>query len=181
LGFIDYAWAVSLQKDNTKVKILQDETIDQPLLLGDNFGFTIKLPTVRIQKDKSISYLGLKFSGDNSGKSKVGRIFRASVIHLTTHTLAPFSKDRIVTSPSDGILTAYAKSLVNDVYLNAYIQAWYPDRLFDIAYANALAYQRIKPSNHIFMPSTKLMTALVTQFYIGSMKNSPGSEEEQVG
>ena len=25
LGFIDYAWAVSLQKDNTKVKILQDE------------------------------------------------------------------------------------------------------------------------------------------------------------
>ncbi|NLF87818.1 hypothetical protein GX563_03235 [Candidatus Bathyarchaeota archaeon] len=180
MGFIDYAWAASLQKDNTKVKILQDETIDQPLLLSDNFGFTIKLPTVRIQKDKSISFLGVKFSGDNAGKSKVGRVFRASVMHLTTHTLAPFSKDRIVISPSDGIVTAYAKSLVNDVYLNAYIQAWYPDRLFDIAYANALAYQRIKPSDHIFTTSTKLMAALLTQFYVGAMKNSPGVEEEKV-
>jgi hypothetical protein len=180
LGFIDYAWAASLQKDNTKVKILQDETIDQPLLLADNFGFTIKLPMVRIQKDKSISYLGLKFSGDNAGKSKVGRVFRASVMHLTTHTLAPFSKDRIVVSSSDGIVTAYAKSLVNDVYLNAYIQAWYPDRLFDIAYANALAYQRIKSSDHIFTISTKLMAALLTQFYVGSIKNSPGAEEEKV-
>ena len=27
-GFIDYAWAVSLQKDNTKVKILQDPSLD---------------------------------------------------------------------------------------------------------------------------------------------------------
>jgi hypothetical protein len=180
LGFIDYAWATSLQKDNTKVKILQDETIDQPVLLGDNFGFTIKLPMVRIQKDGTITYLGLKFPGDSAGKSKVGRVFRASVMHLTTHTLAPFSKERIVHNPNDGILDSYAKSLVNDVYTNAYIQAWYPDRLFDMAYVNALAYQKIKASDRIFTVSTKLMSALLTQYYVGSMKNSPGIEEEKV-
>jgi hypothetical protein len=180
LGFIDYAWASSLQKDNTKVKILLDEKIDQPVLLGDDFGYTIKLPTVRAQNDGSITYLGLRFNGDNVGKSKVGRVFRASVMHLTVHTLAPFSKDRIVPNPKDGISTAFAKALVNDVYINAYIQAWYPDRFFDIAYANAMAYQKIKASDHIFTSSTKLMSALLTQFFVGSTKNSPGFEEEKV-
>jgi hypothetical protein len=180
LGFIDYAWAVSLQKDNTKVKILQDETLDQPLLLGDEVGFTIKLPTVHLQKDGTISFLGLKFAGDNNGKSRVGRVFRASVMHLTLHTIAPFTRNRIVPNPKDGILDAYAKSLVNDVYINAYIQAWYPDRFFDLAYANALAYQKIKPCDRIFTSSTKLMSALLTQLYVGSMKNSPGVEEEKV-
>lgn len=180
LGFIDYAWAVSLQKDNTKVKIIQDETIDQPLLLSDDFGFTIKLPPVKTQEDGSITYLSLKFPGDKTGKSTVGRVFRASVMHLTTHTLAPFSKDRIVPNFDDDILDLYVKRLVNDVYINAYLLAWYPDRLFDLAYANAAAYQKIKPCNHIFMTSTRLMTALLTQLHVGCMKNSPGAEEEQV-
>jgi Mg-chelatase subunit ChlD len=179
LGFTDYAWAVSLQKDNTKVKIIQDPTIEQPVLLGDNFGFTIKLPQMHMQKDGTINFLGLDFPGDNAGKSRVGRVFRAAVMHLTTHTLAPFTKDRLVPNPNDPIAEAYAKSLVNDIYINAYIQAWYPDRFFDIAYANALAYQKIKASDRIFTSSTKLMTALLTQLNVGGFKNSPGAEEEK--
>jgi hypothetical protein len=109
LGFIDYAWAASLQKDNTKVKILQDENLEQPQLLGDLFGFTLKLPTVHMLKDGTISFLGYKFPGNNAGKAKVGRIFRASVMHLTTHTMAPFSKERVVPSEKDSIVTAFAK------------------------------------------------------------------------
>ena len=170
----------SLQKDNTKVKILQDETLEQPVLLSDNVGFTIKLPTVQIYDDgKKIRYLGLTFTGDSTGKSKVGRVFRASVMHLTLHTLAPFSKDRIVPNEKDSIVEAYAKSLVNDIYINAYVQSCYPDRFFDIAYANALAYQKIKSSGRIFTQSTKLMSALLTQLNVGVMKGSPGAEEEK--
>ncbi len=180
MGFIDYAWAASLQKDNTKVKILQDESLHQPLLIGDHYGFTIKLPTVRRHDDGSFSFVGHKFSGDNTGKSKLGRLFRASVIHLTTHTMAPFSKERIVPNPKDSIVEAYAKSLVNDVYSNAYIQAWYPDRFFDLAYANALSYQKIKASDHIYTDATKVMSALLTQLTVGAFKNSPGAEEEKV-
>lgn len=180
MGFIDYAWIASLQKDNTKVKILQDETLEQPVLLSDNVGFTIKLPTVQMIDDgKKIQYLGLTFTGDSAGKSKVGRVFRASVMHLTLHTLAPFSKDRIVPNEKDSIVEAYAKSLVNDIYINAYVQAWHPDRFFDIAYANALAYQKIKSSGRIFTQSTKLMSALLTQLNVGAMKGSPGAEEEK--
>ena len=179
MGFIDYAWAASLQKDDTKVKILQDETLVQPVLQADAVGFAIKLPTVHMLEGGSISFLGHKFPANNSGKSKIGRLFRASVMHLTVHTLAPFSKERIVPNEKDSIIEAYAKSLVNDSYINAYIQAWYPDRFFDLAYANALAYQKIKSSDRIFTSSTKLMAALLTKLNVGLIKNSPGVEEEK--
>jgi hypothetical protein len=177
LGFIDYAWSTSLQKDDTKVKILQDPVITQPLLQSDNFGFTIKLPCVKILEDGNFSFLGHTFDANNTGKTKIGRLFRAAVLHLTTHTLAPFSKEKIVPNGSDSIVEAFTKSLINDTYLNAYIQSSYPDRLFDLAYANALAYQKIKASERIFTTSTKVMTALLTKLNIGLIKNSPGVEE----
>jgi len=172
LGFIDYAWAASLQKDNTKVKILQDETLEQPVLLSDPYGFTLKFPTVHMLKDGSISFLGYNFPGTNAGKAKVGRVFRASVMHLTTHTLAPFSKERVVPNEKDPIVTAFAKRLVNDIYIQAYIGAWYPDRFFDVAYANALAYQKIKLCDHIFTSSTRVMSALLTQLNMGAVKGT---------
>ena len=180
MGFIDYAWAISVQKDNTKVKILQDTALTQPILQTDSFGFTIKLPCVEVSEDKKFSFLGYTFDASNTGKIRIGRLFRASILHLTAHTLAPFSKEKIAPNPSDSIVESFAKSLINDTYLNAYTQALYSDRLFDIAYANALAYQRIKSSERIFTNSTKLMTALLTKLNVGLIKNSPGVEEEKV-
>ena len=179
MGFIDYAWSVSLQKDNTKVKIIQDSLLEQPVLQSDDFGFTIKLPPVHLLKDETVTFLGHKFSAKNENKVKIGRLFRAAVLHLTTHTLEPFSKEKIVPDASEAIVEAFAKSLFNDTYVSAYIQTWYPDRLFDIAYANAFAYQRIKSSERIFTPSTRLMTALLTKLNVGLIKNSPGTEAEQ--
>jgi len=177
---MDYAWGVSVQKDNTKVKILQDPALVQPTLKSDNFGFTITFPTVHMMKDGNVSFLGHKFSASNEGKSKIGRLFRASVLHLTTHTLAPFPKEKIVPAKSDALVEAFAKSLVNDTYINAHMQSWYPDRFLDTAYANALAYQKIKSSERIFTNSTKLMAALLTKLNTGLIKVSPGAEEEQV-
>ncbi|HTY75869.1 MAG TPA: VWA domain-containing protein [Candidatus Nanoarchaeia archaeon] len=179
MGFIDYAWAVSLQKDNTKVKILQDPTLNQPELDADSVGFTVKLPTVQTLGDGSFSYLGHIFPPNNIGKTRIGRLFRASVLHLTTHTLAPFTKDRIAPKKSDAIVETFAKALINDVYVNAYIQAWYPDRFFDLAYANTLAFQKIKSSERIFTSSTKLMAALLTKLNVGLVKNSLGMEEDK--
>ena len=179
MGFLDYAWTVSFQKDNTKVKIRQDAALIQPTLELDNFGFTVKLPMAQFSENAEISFLGQKFPSNASGKSKVGRLFRASVLHLTTHTLAPFSKEKIAPKESDSITEAFAKSLINDIYINAYLQAWYPDRFVDIAYANALAFQKIKASERIYTNSTKLMTALLTKLNNGLIKGSLGIEEEQ--
>ena len=179
MGFLDYAWTISLQKDNTKVKILQDSTLDQPTLEQDDYGFTISLPTVRFLKDGQIFFLGQSFPQDTLGKSRLGRLFRASVLHLTTHTLAPLPKEKIVPNKSDSITVAFAKSLIRDIYVNAYLQALHPDRFVDIAYTNALIFQKIKPAHRIFASSTRVMTALLTKLNMGVIKGSLVAEEGQ--
>lgn len=178
MGFLDYAWSVSAQKDNTKVKISQDETLIQPTLELDNFGFTIKLPTAHFLEDSQISFLGHRFPATTQGKSIIGRLFRAAAIHLTTHTLAPFSKNRIVPDRSDAIPLAFAKSLVNDAWVDAYLQDRYPEKLIDIAYANTFAYQRIKSAQRIFTQSTKLMAAVLTMSNTGSSKGVLEEKQE---
>jgi hypothetical protein len=179
MGFLEYAWTISFQKDNQKVKILQEPSIDQPTIEADNFGFTIKLPTVQTSQDGQFVYLGQKFPANTQGKGKIGRLFRACVLHMTTHTLAPLPKEKIAPSKSDSITGAFAKSLIKDTYANAYLQAWYPDRFIDLAYASALAYQKIKPSQRIFAASTRVMSAILTKTNIGSIKGTLSQEEEQ--
>ncbi len=179
MGFLDYAWTVSFQKDNQKVKILQDTTIDQPTLQADDFGFTIKLPIVNTTPDDQFTYLGQVFPKTPQGKNKIGRLFRASVLHLTTHTLIPLPEEKAAPANLDSITGAFADTLIKDVYVNAYLQAWYPDRFVDLAYANALAYQKIKPAHRIFAASTKVMTTLLTKINVGSIKGNLTSEQEQ--
>jgi hypothetical protein len=180
MGFLDYAWTISLQKDKKKVKILQDSSLNQPVLLPDNFGFTIKLPKIQFLENKQISYLGEKLTLNKTGKVKVGRLFRAAVLHLTTHTLMPLPKEKVAPTDSDTFTEAFAKSIIRDVYVNAHLQAGHPDRFVDIAYANASSFQRIKPAERIFATSTKVMTALLSKINIGLVNGSLGTEEEQV-
>lgn len=179
MGFLDYAWIVSPQKDDTKVRMLQDQASVQPTLELDDVGFTIKLPTSKFLEDGRISFLGYKFASDSSGKSKVGRLFRASVIHLTTHTLAPFPNDKICPIKSDSLTEAFAKAMINDEYVHAYLLERNPEKLLDIAYANTLAYQKIKPSERIFTSSTRLMAALITKTNVGLIKGYLDDEQKQ--
>ncbi|MGF3522520.1 MAG: hypothetical protein ACQXXJ_05420, partial [Candidatus Bathyarchaeia archaeon] len=85
MGFLEYARNLSFQKDKEKVKILLDSNLVQPTLERDDQGFTIKLPKTQFLGDNQILYFGQRFTSDKSGKSKVGRLFRAAVLHLTTH------------------------------------------------------------------------------------------------
>ncbi len=179
MGFIDYAWTISFQKDNTKVKMLQDPDIDQPTFQPDEIGITIKLPSVKFLPNKQISYLGQVFPFDHQGKIRVGRLFRASVLHLTTHTLTMLPNEIMYPNNSDTPLLAYCKALARDTYVNAYLQAWYPDRFVDIAFANTCFYQRIKPVDRIFSPSTRVMTALLTKINLGAIKGTLSPEENQ--
>jgi hypothetical protein len=179
MGFLDYAWNVSIQKDNTKVRILQDSALDQPSLEPDKYGFTVKLPAIQFLEDGRISYLGETCPLNPAGKTKVGRLFRAAALHLTTHTLVPLPKDKIAPNKSDTFTEAFAKSLIRDVYVKALIKSMCPERLVDIAYANALAYNKLKRAERIFAPSTRVMTALLSKVNIGLVKGSLTSSEEQ--
>ena len=178
MGFIDYAWAISLQKDDTKVKIIEDPTLNQPQLKTDESGFTVKMPTPKFLENGSISFMSYNFDGNTSGKVKIGRLFRASIFHLSTHTLIPFSNEMLFAKKSGSNIEAFVKSLIADTYVNAYLQAKCPSSLIDIAYANALAFQKIKSPSRIYTDSTRVMTSLLRSLWIGYSKTHPDSEED---
>jgi len=112
MGFLEYAWTVSLQKDNLKLKIVLDPLLNQPTFKSDTFGFTLNLPVAQVLDGGEISFLGYLFPSDTNGKAKVGRLFRAAVLHLTTHTLLPLPKDKIAPQlSSESKIKVFAQSL----------------------------------------------------------------------
>ncbi len=182
MGFIDYAWSISLQKDNMKTGIRIDPNLKQPTLTQNKAGFTVTLPLPIVSEneeteEKTITFLGYKFPADDYGKARIGRLFRACVYHLTTHTLMPTSKWK--KQKRQATIDRFANSFVNDIYVNSYLTAWYPDKLADIAYANSLIYSRIRPVNTIFNPATRIMTALLSKINIGTVKGKLDAEEEE--
>jgi Mg-chelatase subunit ChlD len=180
MGFLEYAWTVSLQKDNMKVKIVLDPLLDKPTLKSDTFGFTANLPPARFLDEEHVSFLGHTFLSDTDGKAKVGRLFRAAVLHLTAHTLLPLPKGKIASQlSSESIINVFAQSLVSNVLVNVYIQALQPDRLADLAYANALAFSKIKPAERIWAPATRIMASLLSTVNIGIVKGLLSPELEK--
>lgn len=182
MGFLEYAGSISLQKDNMKARIRIEPKLQQPTLTRDKTGFNVTLPfpifSENEEEDKTISFLGYEFPADDDGKARVGKIFRACIFHLTTHTMMPCNKE-LALKTNLSIVEAFTKSLVNDVYVNAYITAYYPDKLVDMAFANSLDYARMRQVNTIFNPATRLMTALLTRINIGTIKGTLNTEEEK--
>jgi len=183
MGFLDYAYSLSLQKDNMKAGIRIDQKLQHPKLLHNTSGFTITLPMPTISEnedeEKTISFLGYKYSSNNTGKEKIGKLFRACVFHLTAHTLIPIDKEKDCKLSHKSIVNYFTESLVNDVYINSYLARNYPDKLADIAYANTLAYLRMRPVNTIFNPATRLMTALLSKMNVGIIKGTLEPKEKK--
>jgi hypothetical protein len=180
VGFIDYAWAISPQKDDTKVKIIQDPNIDQPQLKADYIGFSIKLPIPKLIENGTITFLGQNFDNNTAGKAIIGRLFRASIFHLSTHTLLPFSKELLFPKKPDPNVSTFVKSLITDTCVNAYLTTKCPSSIIDTAYANALAFQKIKAPSRIYTISTRVMTSLLRRFWIDYPKNNLNSEEDLI-
>jgi hypothetical protein len=130
MGFQEYAWTLSIQKDDLKVRVRTDSKLDQPRFALDEAGFTIEFPVPRIVDQDKMSYLGYEFPRDQTGKAKVGRLFRASALHLTTHTLLPVSSGKIALLTSTRYMPdSFAEATVGDLYVNSYISALYPDKI----------------------------------------------------
>ncbi|MEM2999324.1 MAG: hypothetical protein QXX34_02220 [Candidatus Bathyarchaeia archaeon] len=180
MGFIDYAWNLSLQRDSLKLKILMDSTLNQPTLEPDSFGFTIKLPTTQQPDPEKVSYLCYNFPYNRDGKVRIGRLFRASVLHLTTHTMLPLPKEKVAPKfSSTSILQIFAKTLTADTCVNAYLQVAHRDKLADIAYANAMFFMKLKPCERIITPSTRVMAALLSKINTGLIKGKLDIELEK--
>lgn len=172
MGFLEYARSVSFQKDYTTTRIRIDPRLQQPTLTQDKAGFNIALPIPSLSKENTISFLGFDFPEDPIGKADVGRLFRACVFHLTAHTLMPIDDETAIPTSKNTFVETFSKTLVNDTYVNAYILTSHPDKLADLAFANALAFAKMKPVERIFNPATRIMAALLSKINIGLVKGS---------
>lgn len=179
MGFLEYALALSFQKDHLKTRIRVNPTFQRPSLTQNETMFDINLPVPIASEEGTILFLGWEFPGDSVGKAKVGRLFRASVFHLSAHTLLPVNDEKTFPSAQKRMhVEVFSVSLVKDVCVNAYISTRHPDKLPDLAYANSLAFAKMKPVERIFNPSTRIMAALLSKVHMGAVKGVLRPEEE---
>ena len=172
MGFLNYAVMQSLQKDPLKMKILIDPKLIYPTLRQEEGMPRAKLPEPKTS-DETIEFLGYIFPQDEKGRALVGRLFRAAVTHVTAHTLVelpPLLK-------GESHPARFVETLLRDLHVDAYVASAHPDRLPDLAYANALAMASVKRLDKIYLPATRVMTAILSSIFAG--KPSEGLREEE--
>jgi hypothetical protein len=179
MGLLEYAWMVSFQKDYTRARIRLDPTLRQPTLVWNEPRLSINLPVPQYSKEGNILFMGYQFPPDFAGRVKVGRLFRACVSHVTAHTLIPtrYGKRNTGTSKNTNV-EKFAQSLINDIYVNAYVAKRAPERLPDFAFANSFVLARMKPTEKIFNPATRIMATLLSKVNMGIAKGTLPPEEQ---
>jgi hypothetical protein len=170
MGFLDYAWNVSLQKEGENTSILIDQKKQFPVLTQNEKGFKIVLPIPSISEEETVYFLGHEFASP-SRKEEVGRLFRACVVHLTAHTLMPTPRENPEPLTSQmNLAEVFSEVLVKDAYVNARISALHRDKIPDIAFANAFFFTKLKPVERIRNSATRIMVALMSKQNLGLVK-----------
>lgn len=177
VGFLEYAWNISFEKDHLRTKILVAEENDYPQLFQDKTSFAVILPVPKIMEE-TISFMGYEFPADDQSKQHVIRLFRATVFHLSAHVVSSNFEDYLKwKNGKNRNLTKFVASVIEDVEANAYISALHPDKTVDLAFANALAIKRSRPINKILNPATRIMASLL--IYANTGLKKPTNENEQ--
>ncbi len=160
MGFLEYARATSLERDPFKLKFISTEDFVYPRLTEDGLIFKIILPIPQIGEE-SISFLGNEFPDTPKSRQQVVQLFRASVIHLSGHGVTQeigFYEDWL--AGKNPVLASFVASLVEDVRANAYVAAWFPDRVADLAFAGGMMLRRMRRIENIRIQATRLMASL---------------------
>jgi len=183
VGYLEYAWSLFFQKDQLKTKVRIESNLEQPTLSRDEVGFQVVLPEPIVQGDeeeRTISFLGYQFLGGKMGKLQVAKLFKACVFHLSAHiATSNFEAYSMWEKNKDGRLAKFVESLVEDAKVNAYIFAGYPDKLVEVAFANSLAFKRLKSLERIWNPATRVMAASLLQANVGEVKGDLRMEERE--
>jgi hypothetical protein len=178
--YLEYAWSLFFKKDQLETKLLIDPKLQQPVLSHNKTGYVIVLPEPLVHEEE-ISFLGYQFSSDSTGKLQAAKLFKGCVFHLSAHAaVSNFEVYSTWTKRKNDDLAKFVRSLIEDVKVLAYILAWYPDKLTDIAFANSLAFKRIKPLGKILNPATRIMAALLLQTNLGIVKGNLKMEEQRM-
>lgn len=180
MGYFEYASSLLFEKDQFKSKLLIDPKLKQPILSRDEAGFVIVLPEPIMHEEELISFLGYQFPAGSVGKLQVVNLFRACVFHLSAHVATSdfevYSKWKI---QKGNRLAKFSESLVEDTKVNAYILARHPDKLVDIAFANSLAFKRLKSVGESWIPATRVMASSLLHANVSVAKDDLRTEERK--
>jgi hypothetical protein len=185
VGFLEYARSMLFEKDELKVKLSVSPKFRFAQFFRDEVGFVMVLPEPTVREiegeDKTVSLMGYCFPGDSEGKRQLACLFRAAVFHLSAHAVsASFEDYDEWRRRKDSRLARFAISVVEDVVVNAYVSARYPDKLVDLAFANALALKRLLPLDNLVNPATKVMAGLLVRVNTGFVKVESRSEQKLI-
>lgn len=80
----------------------------------------------------------------------------------------------------DSRLAKFTISVTEDVVANDYVSARCPDKLVDLAFANALALKRLLPLDNLVNPATKVMAGLLVRVNTGFVKVKSRSKQKLI-
>ena len=176
MTFFDYAWAALLQisrKDREAVKLLLRDNLKFPTLSYDDVGFVLCLVKPRRITDSLMGYQDMVLDYDNPFHRKLmWKLFKASTFHLSMHVaVSDYKTYDDWARNKDVNLATFSANLVEDAIVNAYLRAKWPNMIYDIAYANAVSYLRMRSWSHVSNKALLAMTSAFTQYYMGRVKN----------
>jgi hypothetical protein len=179
LNLLDFAWSSALsitQKTPGEVKILLN-WIEHPILGEDKNGYVIHLASPRKIDENVLSINGLYFDADANGKHSLWRLYKASIHHLSIHTV--ISNFRIYKEWATGknLKNAmFAVDVTEDTILKAYMRKYWPGLVHDAAYANQVAYLSMKESREIYSVPLRFAAGVLSHSIIGKPKGPFTSE-----
>ncbi len=89
-----------------------------------------------------LSFVGYLFPSNDLGKSQMASIFRAAIFHMGAHVLSSNFKDyEEWREDKEPRLANFIVSLLEDIVANAYVYAWYPDKLVDLTLKKNAQYK----------------------------------------
>jgi hypothetical protein len=182
VGFLEYASSIFFEKDWLKTRLLTSPRFLYPQLVKDAAGWTCILPEPTINEDKeTVSLVGYEFPADAQGKKQLVSLFRAAVFHLSAHISSYNPEDYVEWKKGKNPrLAMFTTSIVEDARAVAYVLSRYPDKLHDLAFANALALKRLRPIDRLINPATRLMAGLLLKMHTGFMKARMEKEHKTI-
>lgn len=185
MGFLEYARSLLFEKDELKVELLLSSGFWFPQFSRGESGFVNVFPEPKIEEneggEEAVSLMGYSFPADAMGKRQLASLFRASVFHLSAHAVSSgfedFEEWRRGKEPR---LAKFTISLVEDVVANAYVSERHPDKLVDLAFANALALRKLLPIDRLLNPATRIMAGLLVRVNTGFVKVVSKKEREVI-
>jgi len=181
MGFIDYARAISFEKDPLKLKFIMVEDSVYPRLSEEGPIFKITLPTPRFEEE-SISFFEYDFPDTSKGRQQIAQLFRASVFHLSGHAVTRKTGDyEDWLTGKNQVLSSYVTSLVEDLRVNAFVAAWYPDRIRDLSFAGGMMLKRLRRIENIRIQATRLMASLIVYANTGLKRFTSRYDGEVIG